>query len=56
MSIYNNKKFVLYQEHVYERLTDHPSDERYRVLIDYDDYDYVEDTELCDFLDTLPTL
>ena len=54
--MYDTTMLVAYESKVYERLEDHPSEERYRVIINEDDYDYVEDSELCDLLDTLPTL
>ncbi len=54
--MYDTTKLVAHESRVYERLSDHPMKERYRVIINDDDYDYVEDQELCDVLDTLPTL
>jgi len=54
--MFDTSNLVAHNWTVYERLVDHPEGMRYRYIICSDDYDYVEDEELCDLLDTLPTL
>lgn len=55
MTLYNEENTITYQNNKYEKLFDHPEDEKYRVILDDDDYDYVEDKMLINILDLLFT-
>lgn len=54
--LFDTSSLVAYDGGVYERMTDHPKNIKYRAILNDDDYDYIKDEELIKKLDTLPTL
>jgi hypothetical protein len=46
MSIYIEENIFSYEGKSYEKLFDHPYNEKFRVIFDEDDYDYIEDLSL----------
>jgi hypothetical protein len=52
MSLYIKENCFNFLGETYERLYDHPMNERYRIIFNEDDYDYIEDEELISELDT----
>jgi hypothetical protein len=51
MQIYSYENVFTYNNKSYERLFNHPYQERYRVIFNDDDYDYIEDEELLNALE-----
>ena len=51
MSIYTKENIFTFEGKQYEALFNHPYQEKYRVIFDDEDYDYIEDKELIAILD-----
>ena len=51
MSIYIEENIFSYKGKSYEKLFDHPYNEKFRVIFDEDDYDYIEDLSLIEELE-----
>jgi len=51
MSIYREENIVTLDNKQYEKLFNHPYDEKYRVIFSDDDYDYIEDERMIAILD-----
>lgn len=51
MSIYTEENIVTLDNEQYEKLFNHPYDEKYRIIFNDEDYDYIEDERMIAILD-----